>query len=465
MGNSLHKLVGKNPFTSHTASDEWPLASQLVGIELELEGLSGSTRDKLSNETYPTWNAHTDNSLRNGGIEMVLSSPLMGKELSKAISMFFNTISTFSASSSRASTHVHLNMLQEEDTVEVLRNLCSFYYAIEDAMYSCISESRKWAVYASPMSSNFPYEVAMLFSKELNRDLWIDYLGMTGKTQHNNGRHYGFNLKAMRKYGTVEFRHFPAVTSEQELRDWVNLCMEIKKVAVVLDSKGTTTKEFFNSAEKFDTLTDIMPIWGFRILQGLDREAALTKIESLYELLPTQPKYSGNMGSYDEHPLFKDNDKIPKSKRDTSKDAYAKFADQEITDTARVIAAAREAVLGRARLNLPVNPPADWAQLSAAQAPAPEAMIDVWVDETFPPARPAAPQVVRSGGWRPLTSAEAREHSSALLPTVRRAFADTLILEAQNRGERIDLLRAPTGRVVRVTRADGRVHQIIQAYL
>lgn len=463
MGNSLHKLVGKNPFTSHTASDEWPLASQLVGVELELEGLGGSLRDRLSNDTYPTWDAHIDNSLRNSGIEMVLSSPLMGKELSKAISMFFNTVPTFSASSSRASTHVHLNMLQEEDTVEVLRNLCSFYYAIEDAMYSCISESRKWAVYASPMSSNFPYEIALLFSKELNRDLWIDYLGATNKTPYNNGRHYGFNLKAMRKYGTVEFRHFPAVTSEQELRDWINLCMEIKKVAVVLDSKGTTTREFFSSAEKFDVLTDIMPIWGFRILQGLDREAALTKIESLYELLPTQPKYTGNMGSYDEHPLFKDNDKIPKSKRNASKDAYAKYAEMDITDTTSVIAAAREAILGRARTtSAPDRVQPEWFQLTAGQAPArttTEPLRNVWEEDAVPTPR-------NTRDWRPLTIEEARNHTRSLLPTARRAFADTLILEAQNRGEVLNLLRSPTNqRVIRVTAANGLVHQIIQAYL
>lgn len=315
MGNSLHKIVGRSPFSTFTASDVWPLPMQVAGVELELEGLSEDAQDTLTEATEGYWSVHGDGSLRNGGIEFVLISPMMGKELSEAISVFFRSNVRLGTPSSRASTHVHLNMLQPEDTIEVLRNLCSFYYAIEDALYTCISESRKWAVYASPMSSNFPYEVAMLFSEELDRNLWLRYLEQTGKTDYNNGRHYGFNLKAMRKYGTVEFRHFPAVTSEQELRDWINLCMEIKKVASILDDKKTTTKAFFSTVESFDALTDLMPIWGTRILNQLNRKDSIQKIESLYELLPTSQKYTGNMGSYEDHDLFKESDKVPKSKR------------------------------------------------------------------------------------------------------------------------------------------------------
>ena len=313
--NSLNKLLGKRALARPTPSTEWPLASQMVGIELELEGLGTTATRNMQYRLEGLWVTHTDGSLRNG-VEFVLQVPLMGKELSQAISEFFAGGLTFETGSARASTHIHLNMLQEEDTLEVLRNMSAFYYGIEDALYALISDSRKWAVYASPLSNNFPYEIAMLFSEQLDVDTWIRHLANTRKTEINNGRHYGYNLKAMGKYGTVEFRHFPSVTSENELRDWVNLCMEIKKVAVTLDEQGMTTKQYFDTVDKFDQLPQLMPIWGQRLLDVLDREDALSKVEALYELLPIAQRFNGAYDAFFSHSLFKDGDKVgPKKER------------------------------------------------------------------------------------------------------------------------------------------------------
>ena len=455
MGNSLHKIVGKNPFTSHTASDEWPLASQLVGVELELEGLGGREADKLIADTAESWSYHNDGSLRNGGIEMVLTTPMMGKELSRAISLFFSQTSTFPASSSRASTHVHLNMLQTEDTVEVLRNLCSFYYAIEDSLYSCISESRKWAVYASPMSSNFPYEVAMLFSEELDRNWWLKQLQAVGKTENNNGRHYGFNLKAMLKYGTVEFRHFPAVTSEQELRDWVNLCMEIKKVAVILDSKGLTTKAFFNSVDSFDQLIDLMPIWGYRLLSGLDRREAISKIEALYELLPVTPRYTGNMGSYEEHVLFKESDKIPKSKRPSKKKGlvdYEAFSvdatqlNEEVQNDVQAQLRAWGEVAARTagRPRLSTTDPFRWEiNNGSAEIRSTRVTADAEVNIA-----PIPQQATRS--IFPPSRAAAVQEAGRLIRSGRQRRAEEIINQFSRLGAELDVTRGTDGRILDV---------------
>lgn len=316
--NSLNKLLGKRALARPTPSTEWPLASQMVGIELELEGLGATVVRNMQYRLEGLWVTHTDGSLRNG-VEFVLQVPLMGKELSQSISEFFAGGLAFETGSARASTHIHLNMLQEEDTLEVLRNMSAFYYGIEDALYALISDSRKWAVYASPLSNNFPYEIAMLFSEQLDVDTWIRHLANTRKTEINNGRHYGYNLKAMGKYGTVEFRHFPSVTSENELRDWVNLCMEIKKVAVTLDEQGMTTKQYFDTVDKFDQLPQLMPIWGQRLLDVLDREDALSKVEALYELLPIAQRFNGAYDAFFSHSLFKDGDKVgPKKERKPS---------------------------------------------------------------------------------------------------------------------------------------------------
>lgn len=301
MGTALNKLVNKRAFVQQKESTEWPLASQLIGIELELENLQSASMRRHNEEGAPYWVMHEDHSLR-GGTEWVLRDPMMGMELSKAISYFFKTFKGIGKSSLRASTHIHINMLQDEDTIEVLRNMTALYYAIEDAMYSCISSSRKWAVYAAPLGNRVPTDVSTLFSKDLSSGHWVNTISQNTR-EAGGGRYYGFNLKAMSRFGTIEFRHFPAVTTEDELRSWVRLVMELKSAAVTIDSSGQTIKDFLATEEAFDKLAELMPEWGPQLLRSIDRVDSIGKVQSLYELMPLAARYSQDLEALDTNPI------------------------------------------------------------------------------------------------------------------------------------------------------------------
>ena len=302
MATVLNKIVNMKPIAMHRESKEWPLSNQLIGIELELEGLDKNSIYAHEDKGQPHWVYHNDPSLR-GGSEYVLKNPMMGMELSESISYFFANFKGIGKSSARASTHIHINMLQEEDTLEVLRNMTAIYYALEDGIYTAISESRKWAVYAAPLSGTFPREVSLLFTQELPVREWTQLIARkTGVA--GGGRYYGYNMKAMSRFGTVEFRHFPAVSTEQELRSWVTLVMELKKAAIMIDGRGQTVKDFLATEEAFDNLYELMPTWWPILDKCVDRTDSIIKVQSLYELLPVAQRYSSDYNAFTKNPLF-----------------------------------------------------------------------------------------------------------------------------------------------------------------
>lgn len=311
MGRQLNRLVSKSAFTKHTPSDHWPLADQLIGLEIELEGTSAVERDRHDSNGNPFWARHQDDSLR-GGTEYVLAQPMMGEQLSEAISYFFGNFKKLGKSSARASTHVHINMLQESDTVEVLQNMTAIYYALEDSIYTNIDESRKWAVYAAPLSARFPREVSVLFTENFTADQWLASMEMNADNGGRQARYFGYNMKAMSRYGSIEFRHFPAVTNEKQLRDWVFLVMELKAAALELDLMGIAAVNHFVTKESFDILLTLMPTWGKRLLSNLDRECGLIKMQAIYNLMPikklTDDRNQGLTNSaitmWDGNPIF-----------------------------------------------------------------------------------------------------------------------------------------------------------------
>lgn len=260
--SQLNKVVGKKRLSIPEPSSDWPLHDQYVGIELEIEGHNTAQVNSLANDGK-YWTTHVDNSLRNG-IELVLAAPLMGKQLSEAISSFFSTVTRFTASP-RTSAHVHLNMLQEEDTTEVLRTLLILYFIYEPAFFAVAGEHRKWSTYCSSFDDTQPPVFQLIMSRE-DPKLWNTFL----KEKHTTDRYYGLNLLALSRYGTLEFRHLPMVYNEQQLVDWIHLLMHTKLAArrmvddgVVLDTipmnsdaLESVLRAYFAPADRFSAIID-----------------------------------------------------------------------------------------------------------------------------------------------------------------------------------------------------------------
>ena len=205
-----------------------PLMSTLCGVELEVDDPQG--REGVIHPTClsPTWKQVYDGSLNNG-YEYVLNAPLAGKQLTNAIYQLFDhgtkTTRTFTGS-----THIHVNVI-DGMRMNQLKNLVLLCYYFEDMLYGVGDYTRKWCGYANPMASIPVATMKDIFA--LN-----DFYNFN-RALDNAGRYYGLNLKAMGKFGSVEFRYFPTATSAEELLSWLKLTQLFKKAAL---ESGTPAK-------------------------------------------------------------------------------------------------------------------------------------------------------------------------------------------------------------------------------
>lgn len=280
---ALSKLVRRGALVNNSAPDStWPIPDQYVGLEIEIEDYSQEELDRHGDRGSPYWSVHGDGSLRNG-VEYVLSQPMMGNDLLKAIDYFFTNIKTYS-DSPRTSIHVHLNMLQEEESVEGLRNMVALYYMFEDAFFSVADEGRKWNGYCNAFDDNPPAFLEELMAHESSGDMGKLYESLLTTADQNTNRYYGLNLAALRRYGTIEFRHMPLVRDKTRLMEWIGLIMETKDAANRLAADGMTPANLFLSADDLVKLPDLMPRYGRTLLQRTDATRAYLRLCNLHGL-------------------------------------------------------------------------------------------------------------------------------------------------------------------------------------
>src|SRR4051812_4055593 len=124
---SLNEMFGRRAITVAEPDAAWPLASELVGIEIEVEDLEGDPT-----VVFPQWTVHADQSLRNG-TEFVTSGPVGGKQLTTTLDKFFNAKFRYTMSP-RTSVHIHVNA-SDNMTVDQFRNLFVIMYLIEPAVF------------------------------------------------------------------------------------------------------------------------------------------------------------------------------------------------------------------------------------------------------------------------------------------------------------------------------------------
>lgn len=225
------------------ASIAWPLPDQLMGVEVEVEFRDGY-RDPENFREY--WTNHRDGSLRNG-TEFVLASPMKGNMLSEAIAALFDG-SKFERSTT-GSTHIHVDMTDENSTYEVIQTMTMLVYVLESVFFAAIDSGREWCGYTNRLMS----APESLIGRALNAKSENDYADLVNMCQdsRNIGRYYGCNLQALDKYGSIEFRYFPTATSRQELIEWIKLCMNIKKASVDIGSMEALM-EIMESPELYD---------------------------------------------------------------------------------------------------------------------------------------------------------------------------------------------------------------------
>lgn len=213
----LHELLGKSLVNYAGPDHPW---SELMGVELELEDVSLAGTSEARLDLFQRhWTAHDDRSLRHG-VEYVTARPVGGEALDIAVRAFYACEAHYTHGP-RTSTHIHVNMLDSD--VSVLQSMFILMYAVEDALFSVVEETRKWAGYCMPLSEMHEGRIRKILNPRNMR-------AVAGAISpgRNQERYYGFNTN-MARHGTVEFRYFPGGPSETELRSWIDFVVAVKK--------------------------------------------------------------------------------------------------------------------------------------------------------------------------------------------------------------------------------------------
>lgn len=272
---SLRRMLNKPALHVSTPDNFWPLPSQFIGVEIELEGQSSKEMRTHNENGMPYWSEHQDASLRNG-VEYVLSQPMMGSTLKEAIHYWFRTFKNYD-DNPRTSIHVHINMLQDEESLEGLRNMLVLYYMFEDAFFAIADENRKWNGYCNPFEDS-PPDVLVAFMREDDPSEFQHYWERTGRGNELGPRYYGLNLLALGRFGTLEFRHMPLVRDEERLFDWIKLIMELKAAANRMADDGTTPDKVFTKPDDLSKLPGYMPRFGEVLLRYIDPQVAFVRM-------------------------------------------------------------------------------------------------------------------------------------------------------------------------------------------
>lgn len=247
----------------------WPNEDQLIGIEVEFELPRGNRPRDLSN--VRGWTRHSDGSLQYG-VEYVLTSPLSGDDLTRAIYSFFNAGFEL-ARNTTSSTHIHIDMTEKETTLSSLQTLLSIVYVLEPAIFHIVDPSREWCGYTNPLESA---DVGVLASLMAG-----DGAKFSTGTNSIGSRYYGVNVQSLAKFGSLEFRYFPTATSPSELIDWIKLAQSIKLASLTMGESREVIDMFFDSGSYDKFLSDFFSEWKEKILEHVPYRRARKRAKLL----------------------------------------------------------------------------------------------------------------------------------------------------------------------------------------
>ena len=233
MPTSIANIVGMRhvDYTPMLPDPTLLLPDCYIGVEMELEGdTRGSAMhhpDNFDNRVV----AKTDGSLRNGGVELVFSEPLLGDAALKALRWMFKVKDDCGlVGSIRTSTHVHINYSSANDTGETLVNTVVTWLLVEKAMALTAGHHREYNSFCvpsymlSPSDENIIYGIATV---DCNNSYALnDAVNRAGHVD----RYTALNLSALLKYGTLECRLLGTADYEATL-NWINLLLGIKRTA------------------------------------------------------------------------------------------------------------------------------------------------------------------------------------------------------------------------------------------
>ena len=172
-----------------------------IGLELEMEGRqlinnSGTLADIQGAKTGARWLAKADGSLRNGGIEYVLSTPCEVDETDTLVNGIFKKLKDGGSrveNSNRCSTHVHINVGAQK--INVLTSILVLWAVFEEQLI-------KWH------GVNRTKNHFCLGFKDSNStlNLWKTLLRHGQMPREEGAKYSALNVLTLWRFGSFEFR-------------------------------------------------------------------------------------------------------------------------------------------------------------------------------------------------------------------------------------------------------------------
>lgn len=226
----IHEVFGQQLPVIPRPSNYWPISDCRVGLEFEFENPYDAAwaewfdgRKRNLGEFYKVVG---DGSLRDGGIEMIFKEPLMGEQLQDAIARMCRDPQECPLSQTyRTSIHVHIDARDME--IEHLKSALLIYAMVESGMFAFVGQDRD--------SSNYsvPWYASTRHLREIADSLFCARNGAGIRDKIARIQRYGaLNINALRKYGSLEFRHLGQTLDLGTINNWVSGCMHIKRAAL-----------------------------------------------------------------------------------------------------------------------------------------------------------------------------------------------------------------------------------------
>lgn len=193
-----------------------------VGIELELEGRGLPPAVNIPAIGGATWVPHTDGSLRNGGMEYVLSAPVDRQHVGPLTTALFKALTDSGAvvrNSTRCSTHVHLNMSGVR--LNQLCSLVALWGCFEDVLSNWCGPHRSGNLFALRMSDS-----------EFAVDQWERGFRLGSFRFNRDYRYLALNPACLSTFGSLEVRTMRGADTPDEVVAWTEVLLAIRDAAL-----------------------------------------------------------------------------------------------------------------------------------------------------------------------------------------------------------------------------------------
>lgn len=194
-----------------------PYPDRHIGIEVELEGSLFGSSSRLVN-----WNVKPEGSLRNGGMEYVLRTPMNIAKLEPAYQEFDMLMSKSKPLATiRCSTHIHISVM--DFTLTQIYNAMVGWYFLENLLVRTQPANRQGNLFCLRLSDAEEIAISIKDSIEYHDGIY------TFHPERN--RYAALNLCAITKFGSFEFRFLEAMTTSKAIDRWVKILYRLVNTA------------------------------------------------------------------------------------------------------------------------------------------------------------------------------------------------------------------------------------------